>query len=225
MCWWRRRDGARRGSVQELYAELAGAQGEGTYWPARLDVVADSGAVNSVLDGRKLIYPLRVSVGEGAAMQWMWWGLSCRRTDSSRFAQVMWDVEAQTQLYRHAGGLIAGQGRAVDAVTAGFDVSSAVIGVLGLLGMAVAPPVGAALAVTGAVKTGWDQRGLKDRLDQWREQRAGREIDITASRGDQITEIGEALVQVSRQGAVGDGGRQRPFRGRLHGGSDRSSLG
>ena len=41
------------------------------------------------------------------------------------------------------------------------------IGVLGLFGLAVAPPVGIALTIAGAAKVGWENRDVLKRMGAW----------------------------------------------------------
>ncbi len=183
--------------VQELYGRLAEVQPAPHYWPDSL-LPEDSGEVASVLRARKRVYPTHVDVAEGAAMPWMWWGLLCGRRDDGTFAQVLWDDS--TQLYAHAGGIVSAKDLSGAAAGGAFDASSALIGVLGLLGLAVAPPVGVALTVAGAVKVGWDQRGLAKRLQAWRKERGERSLDAGGQGRDAaIGELIEGLVAVSRK--------------------------
>ena len=184
--------------VQEFYREMAGRQPDPGYWPRRLGDSDADDDVAGLLRARKRVFPSRVEVPDGATMPWMWWGLLCNRREDGEFAQVLWDDS--TQLYGHASGLISARNERLAAAASGFDVSTAVIEVLGLLGLAVAPPLGVALTVSGAVKAGWDQRGLAARLKKWRDSRNEQAVDAVGhGRGSELQELVEGLAQVSRK--------------------------
>jgi hypothetical protein len=183
--------------VQEFYARLAAEQEAPGYWPARLVEESGSAEVAGVLTARKRVFPSSVVVPDGGEMEWMWWGLLCARLSDGGYVAAM--QEASVQLYGHAGGLISARDRRWAAAGGGFDVSSALIGVLGLVGLAVAPPVGVALTVGGAVKAGWDNKGFVAKFKQWLDRRGqDREIDAT-DRGAEVEQIAEGLVRTSRQ--------------------------
>ena len=134
--------------VQELYRALAADHPQPRYWPpAIVDEETKMPTLSALSHARKAVYPTRVEVPDGAEMDWMWWGILCQQRSHGQLAQAMFDDA--TQLYAHAESLMR---RADDVGGRAFDAGSAVIGVLGLLGLAVAPPVGLAITVAGAVK-------------------------------------------------------------------------
>ena len=99
----------------------------------------------------------------------MWWGVLCHQRAHGQLAQAMFDDAIQ--LYGHAEALM----RPLDNVGGrAFDVGSAVIGVLGLFGLAVAPPVGVAITIVGAAKVVGEPRGGRAFQDLAGEPRRGR---------------------------------------------------
>jgi hypothetical protein len=182
--------------IQEFFAALSAAQDAPGYWPKSL-ISADSGDVRSLMNSRKRVYPHTVNVPEGAKMPWMWWGLSCAARDDGQFSQVMFDDA--TQISAHAGGIIDGKAFMGAAAAAGFDATSSVLGVLGLLGMAVAPPVGVALVVTGAAKAAWDNRGLAKQAKNVAAVSVGEVDAVHHGRARDLEQLVDSLAAISRK--------------------------
>lgn len=183
--------------VQEFYARIAAQQSEPSYWPPRLEGVGDL----SWTQTRKRVAPLAFEVPAGADLPWMWWGISCARRQDGRFAQAMFDDASQLAL--HGGSLFDRMGRG-DLTGRSFDGASALVSVLGLLGVALAPPAAAGLAVAGAARTLWQSRDLLDRLTQWRTRRErksqGYSIDVEEHpKVDQLQQLAHDLEAVSRK--------------------------
>jgi tetratricopeptide (TPR) repeat protein len=186
--------------VQELYARLAARQTQPAYWPPAI-VDADQSATLSALSrARKAIYPTLVDVPEGARIDWMWWGILCHQRGDGHLAQAMFDDAAQ--LYAHAPALmqepIGGFGGRA------FDIGAAAIGVLGLLGLAVAPPVGAAITVAGATREGWKNADVVKRLAAWWSSHRGPDpgrvvaADSPEHHEDRLARLVEGLARLAR---------------------------
>ena len=88
--------------VQEVYSKLASEfQGNPKYWPPYLTGNKDfSGELGRRLETRGLVSPSANSASSDATMEWIWWGLSCRREESG--AQIRALSSAQNQLLQHA---------------------------------------------------------------------------------------------------------------------------
>ncbi len=191
--------------VQELYGRLAARQSQPAYWP--LAIMDEDGAdrretatLSSLSRGRKAVYPTRVDVPAGAEMDWMWWGILCQQRTDGHLVQAMFDDAAQ--LYAHAQALMRDP---IDDVGGrAFDVGAAAIGVLGLLGLAVAPPVGAAIAIAGATREGWKNADVVKRLREWWSSNHGAQTDrVVASDSavhheDRVARLIVGLVRLSR---------------------------
>jgi hypothetical protein len=182
--------------VQEFFAALSARQEAPGYWPQSL-IPADSGDVRGLMRGRKRVYPHTVDVPEGAKMPWMWWGLSCAVRDDGQYSPVMF-ADA-TQLSAHAGGIVEGKAFKGAAAAAGFDATSSVLGVLGLLGMAVAPPVGIAIAVTGAAKAAWDHRRIVQQAHQVATSTVGEVDAVNHGREKDLDQLVDSLATISRK--------------------------
>lgn|GEM_PF-2957333 len=181
--------------VQEMYRELAAAQPTPAYWPAELR--KDGGPeMRSILEGRKRLYVEKVVVPKGAELPWFWWATLCQRRPDGTFAQAMFDDA--TQLYAHADSMLDRIGAAEGSGRA-FDASGAVIGLIGLLGVAVAPPVGIAMGVAGAARAGWQNRDLIEKILRFQRRRGERTLDAGAyGRVEQVEEIATQLAALSR---------------------------
>ena len=183
--------------VQELYARLAASQPLPAYWPARIEG-------NSALrwtDSRKCVFPSNPAIPPGAVLPWFWWGVSCGRRQDDRYAQALFDDA--TQLAAHAGSLYDCLQR-TEVAGRSFDGTTALIGALGLLGVALAPPVAIGVTVVGGVRTLWQNRSLLARLREWG---ANRETDTSSAlvdseahgRAGQINALAGNLATVARK--------------------------
>ncbi len=180
--------------VQELYTELAAAQAPPAYWPPQLQ--RDGGPeMRSILEGRKRLYPEEIVVPEGAILPWFWWATLCQRRLDGTYSQAMFDDA--TQLYAHADSILDRIGAAEGSGRA-FDASGAVVGLISLLGVAVAPPVGIALGIAGAARTGWQNRDLIEKVARFQRRQGERRVDAGAyGRAEQVEEIATQLVALS----------------------------
>jgi len=183
--------------VQEFYARLAASQPVPAYWPARIE----GNRVLRWTDSRKCVFPSCVAIPTGAVLPWFWWGVSCGRRQDGRYAQALFDDA--TQLAAHAGSLYdCLQGTEVAGRS--FDGTAALIGALGLLGVALVPPVAIGVTIVGGVRTLWQNRSLLARLRKWR---ANRETDTSSAlvdsefhgRAGQISELAANLATVARK--------------------------
>jgi tetratricopeptide (TPR) repeat protein len=183
--------------VQELYARLSARQ---AYWPPAIVDAAQSTTLSALSRARKAVYPTRVDVPEGAEMEWMWWGILCHQRSDGHLAQAMFDDAAQ--LYAHAPALM--RDPLDDVGGRAFDVGSATIGVLGLLGLAVAPPVGTVIAVAGATREGWKNAVVVRRLLEWWSANRGVdpqraiEADSPSHHEDRIERLVDGLGRLTR---------------------------
>jgi tetratricopeptide (TPR) repeat protein len=183
--------------VQEFYARIAASQSVPAYWPARIEG-------NQTLrwtDSRKCVFPSGFVVPAGAQLPWFWWGVSCGKRQDGRHAQALFDDA--TQLAAH-GGSLYDRLRGADVAGRSFDGTSALIGALGLLGVALVPPVAIGATIAGGVRTLWQNKDLLDRLRNWRARRDMRTNGATVDaeshgRGAQISELAANLVTVSRK--------------------------
>jgi tetratricopeptide (TPR) repeat protein len=182
--------------VQEFYAQLAASQQEPKYWPNRLDGNSDRWT-----QLRKRVAPEEFDVPAKARIPWIWWGVSCAKRPDGRFAQALFDDA--TQLGAHAGSLYERM-RADQKASVGVDGTIALLDVLGLLGLALAPPVGVAMMGGGLIKTLWDHRELSQRLKTWKERRQeaknDRHLDLGShGREGDIAELAQCATSLSRQ--------------------------
>jgi hypothetical protein len=182
--------------TQEFYRRIAALQSTPAYWPTELvdqnGLFGESISMNSLLHARKLVYPREINVPKGASMDWMWWGVLCHQRRNGEFGEAMF--EGVSQLSAHAAAIAAPRkGQA-------FDITMNLVGVLGALGVvALGAPVGAALAVTGAGKSAFDNRELVTQLRAWWSQRKGAEVNLNRGRSaDDIAHLSRNLAQVTR---------------------------
>jgi tetratricopeptide (TPR) repeat protein len=182
--------------VQEFFAALAATHDTSGYWPKSL-IPPDSGEVSDLMTGRKRVYPQTVVVRAGAKMPWMWWGLSCAVRDDGQYSQVMF--EDATQISAHAAGIVEGKAFKGALASAGFDATSSVLGVLGIFGMAVAPPVGIAIVMTAAAKAAWDHHDLVKQAKQAASSTAGEVDALNHGRSDDYQKLVDSLVAISRK--------------------------
>ena len=183
--------------VQEFYARLAKTQPMPTYWPARLE--GDSS--QRWTQTRKSVFPSSFTVPDGAELSWLWWGVSCFVRQDGRYAQALFDDV--TQLAAH-GGSLYDRLTAGDAAGRTFDGSSALISALGLLGVALVPPVAIGVGIVGAGRSVWQNKDLLTRFTKWRKERDPRRNEARVDgeghgRGSQIREIAENVTAVSRK--------------------------
>ncbi len=183
--------------VQEFYARIAASQPVPAYWPARIE----GDQVLRWTDSRKCVFPSSFVVPAGAQLPWFWWGVSCGKRQDGRYAQALFDDA--TQLTAHGGALYDCL-RGADFAGRSFDGTSALIGVLGLLGVAIVPPVAIGATIAGGVKTLWQNKDLLERLGNWRAKREmrtqGAAVDAEShGRGAQISELAANAVTVSRK--------------------------
>lgn len=180
--------------VQEFYARLAADQPEPAYWPGSLRELEGS-EMRAILEGRKRVYPVEVYVPEGATMPWFWWAILCHQRPDGSYSQAMFDDA--TQLLAHADSLLNRVAKA-NATGRSFDATNAVVGLIGALGVALSPPVGIAIGVAGAARTGWQNRDLIHRIATFRERRSQRRLDAAShGRNDHLVEMASQLVAVS----------------------------
>lgn len=181
--------------VQQFYRELAAQQPLPAYWPQDI-LGAEGPEIRAVLEGRKRVYPLEVVVSEGAKMSWLWWAIPCQRRLDGQLSQAMFDES--TQLLAHADSLL-GRGSLLVGAGKAFELTSAVVGLLGLLGVALFPPAGIALGVGGAARTGWQNRDLIKGIARFRDERPST-VDVSSyGRADEIATIASQLIQISKR--------------------------
>jgi len=181
-------------AVQQFYKKLAASQEDPKYWPDSIveDLTFDA-SFEAVTKGRKLIRPNFSSIDESTSLEWMWWGIGCSQQD--RF-QVL--EKAADQLFAHGGNILLSR-KIRESGKTSVDVASALVGVLGILGISVAPPIGISLTVASAARLGWDRRDLLGRVKDFRNFKLHRSPDESAheyqSRIDK--ELGELLAKIS----------------------------
>jgi tetratricopeptide (TPR) repeat protein len=181
--------------VQEFYVTLAKAQPEPPYWPPQLER-GDGPEMRAILEGRKSVYPPEVVVPPDAVLPWFWWAILCQRRPDGTFSQAIFDDA--TQLYAHADSILGRIG-AGGTLGRAFDASGSVIDLISLLGVTLFPPVGLALGVAGAARTGWQNRDLVEKVRRAQRRRQERQVDAGSyGRGEQIEEIATQLVTLSR---------------------------
>ena len=73
--------------VRQLYADLADRQGADQFWPLRLDA-----------EGRKSVYPSRVTATPGAVMPYLWLGLRGELDAEGRTRFAGFDVAGQLKV-------------------------------------------------------------------------------------------------------------------------------
>ncbi|MEI6231346.1 MAG: hypothetical protein WCP81_11480, partial [Actinomycetes bacterium] len=183
--------------VQEFYARLAATQPMPTYWPARLEGDGSQRWTQT----RKCVFPSSFTVPVGAELSWLWWGVSCFVRQDGRYAQALFDDV--TQLAAHGGSLYE-RLTAGDAAGRTFDGSSALISALGLLGVALVPPVAIGVGIVGAGRSVWQNKDLLTRFTKWRKERDPRRNEARVDgeghgRGSQIVEIADNVATVSRK--------------------------
>ena len=179
--------------VQEFYSQLASSQDEPRYWPDRLNRNED----DRWTDSRKCITPKDFEVASDTEIPWVWWGLNCHKRPDGRFTQALFDDA--TQLGAHAGALYERM-RKEQKTSVGIDSTIALLDVLGLLGLAIVPPVGIAMMSGGLLKTLWDHRELNERFKKWIEDRKeNRQIrHLDAEFFGREEDIGELARRVAR---------------------------
>lgn len=182
--------------VQEFYSRLAQQQPAPPYWPATLrDRAGPESEMQGILEERKRVFPQLVTVPKGATMPWMWWAILCQRRPDGSLAQAMFDDA--TQLFAHADSLLTRLSTA-DAAGRAFDGTGAVVGLLGLLGVPLFPPAGAALVVAGAARTGWQNHDLVKRIQAFRKRQQERVLNAAGyGRAEQVIDMASDLVTVS----------------------------
>jgi tetratricopeptide (TPR) repeat protein len=182
--------------VQEFYRRIAAKQSSPQYWPAELvdtrGLSGDSSSMNTLLQARKLVYPQVVNVPKGSAMDWMWWGVLCHRRGNGEYAEAMFDSVAQ--MNAHAGAIASPKKGQT------LDITLNLVGVLGALGVvAIGAPLGAALAVTGAGASAFNNRDIIAQLKSWRDRRKGSEISLGREHAaNETEELGRNLAQTTR---------------------------
>ena len=181
--------------VQELYGRLAAKQSDPPYWPPAIvedDQDSAEPTIDALNEARKSVYPTRLTVPAGATMDWMWWGVLCDQRKNGLTAGAMFDDAPQ--LYAHAEALM--REPADDDEGRLFDAGAALVGVLGLLNVAL-PGVGTAITIAGAVKVGWDNLDLRKRIQRWRADRRLRDEDrvLATSSLDHLKAFEEKLVR------------------------------
>ena len=180
--------------VQEFYAAMAAAQPDPPYWPGSLRETEGS-AMRTIPEGRKRVYPFEVIVPTDAEMPWFWWAILCHQRSDGVYSQAMFDDA--TQLLAHADSLL---NRVTGGQASGraFDVSNAVVGLLGGLGVALFPPVGIGIAVAGAARAGWQNRDLVQRITAFRDRRNERRLDAAGhGRSHHVVEMASQLAAIS----------------------------
>lgn len=183
--------------VQEFYGRLAALQPAPAYWPARME----GNRPSRWTDSRKCIFPSSFTTSPGAELPWFWWGVSCARRQDGRYAQALFDDA--TQLAGHAGSIYDCL-HGTEVAGRAFDGTSAIIGLVGLLGVALVPPVGIGLTIVGGARTLWQNKDLLTRLTLWRARRAtdttGVLVDSDSDgRAGQISELAANLATVARK--------------------------
>jgi hypothetical protein len=147
--------------IQEFYARIAAAQQGQKYWPPRLE------SEGPWLQSRKQIFPRHVAPMEGAEIPWVWWGLSCtQRSDGSTSHPLF---EHASQLYAHAGTLFNQTSRS--RIGRSVDGATALVTVLGILGITLSAPVALPVTFAGLARTAWDNGDLIRQITAWRERR------------------------------------------------------
>ncbi len=184
--------------VQEFYRRLASGQRLPAYWPAEMIEDAAPDDIRGLSRTRKVVYAAEMTVSGQARMDWMWWGVSCYTRADGRLGQAMFDDA--TQLYAHAPALMVPP--LAGATGRAFDLGSNLIGVLGLLGLAVAPPIGAGVTLVGAARTGWSNLELPARLKRWLSERRAdgdRSVDATDTghRQRDLDQLVDGLARVT----------------------------
>jgi tetratricopeptide (TPR) repeat protein len=183
--------------VQEFYRQLATMQSMPQYWPSHLvdesGLISDSTKMSSVLEARKLVYPRKVHIPNGASMDWMWWGILCHQRHNNEYSKALFDHA--NQLAAHANGLNAPSGPQV------VDISVNIVSVLGLLGIvALSAPATAALTVASASLATFNNAKLVSQLSGWIAKRRLRDLDIqTQDQDDEIKSLTNDLTIVTRK--------------------------
>jgi tetratricopeptide (TPR) repeat protein len=183
--------------VQEFYARLAASQSVPAYWPARLE----GDQASRWTESRKSVFPQSFVVPAGAELPWFWWGISCGKRQDGRYAQALFDDA--TQIAAHGNSLYDRMGGS-EVAGRSFDGTNAIIGALGLLGVALVPPVAIGATIAGSLRTVWQNRDLLDRLSSWRSKREmradGAALDAEShGRAAQIVDLAANVTTVSRK--------------------------
>jgi hypothetical protein len=129
--------------VQEFYRRLAAAQQAPCYWPTTLTDDVDWKT------GRKLLAVAKFQPEAKAEMPWLYWSVSCWRRPDGNLHEALFSGVNQFEV--HADYLLHRLGTR-EATERGIDNTSAVLGMLGILGVAFPPlAIGISIAsVTGA---------------------------------------------------------------------------
>lgn len=129
--------------VQEFYRRLAAAQQAPCYWPTTLTDDVDWKT------GRKLLAVAKFQPEAKAEMPWLYWSVSCWRRPDGNLHEALFSGVNQFEV--HADYLLRRLGTR-EATERGIDNTSAVLGMLGILGVAFPPlAIGISIAsVTGA---------------------------------------------------------------------------
>lgn len=175
--------------IQELYAELSARQPVPRYWPPEID------ATDNWRSSRKAIYPTNVQVEKDAQIPWIWWGLSCFARPDGRPHQALF--EDAPQLVAHAESITNLPTSGVAGAT--FDIGSAFIGLLSIVGVAFIGPAAGALAVVGAARAYATNREVIDKVKQARRHRKrARLLDpALAGRSAEIADLNALTVALS----------------------------
>jgi hypothetical protein len=175
--------------IQELFAELSARQPVPRYWPPEID------ATDDWRSARKAIYPTDVQVEKDAQIPWMWWGLSCFARPDGRPHQALF--EDAPQLVAHAESITNLPTSGVAGAT--FDIGSAFIGLLSIVGVALIGPAAGVVAVVGAARAYATNREVIDKVKQARRQRKrARLLDpALAGRSAEIADLSALTVALS----------------------------
>ena len=183
--------------IQEFYSSLALEQNEPHYWPDSLVVIEDG--EEGILGARKLVHPAHMTERpDGAALDYMWWGISCKKDPNSSNLEEVLDRAAE-QVANHALGRQSLEELKGEFLGASVDLSTNLLSVLGLVGLVVFPPLGAAGTIVGAAKFAWDRREAFQRTKTaLAERRAkGRPIDLATSREEADDQLVRFLTRWS----------------------------
>jgi hypothetical protein len=139
--------------VQEFYRRLAAAQQTPCYWPTTLTDDVDWKT------GRKLLAVAKFQPEAKAEMPWLYWSVSCWRRPDGNLHEALFSGVNQFEV--HTDYLLRRLGTR-EATERGIDNTSAVMGMLGILGVAF-PPLAIGISIAGATGAVLKDRDLIER--------------------------------------------------------------
>ena len=178
--------------VQTFYERLALTQVGNAYWPPQLLLGEDKDDWQS---SRKRIFPADFQIPDGSKLPWLWWGVSCNKRQDGRPAQVLF--EDGSQLVAHAGALLETISLSNSAGRS-FDGMNAVVGLLAITSVSIAPPLLAVLGITGFIRTAYQNRDLIENVKKKRLEREKELLSFASVREDEVQSILTNLQTIAK---------------------------